>query len=86
MGGDPGRLKMISAAAAETHTFARVKRNGYDPHEVDAVIARLITDLHRAQGRIDELVRAQVGHDQPAEADTTSSEPPEIRHLVDALS
>jgi DivIVA domain-containing protein len=72
---------MISAAAAETHTFARVKRNGYDPHEVDAVVARLIADLHRAQAQIDDLTR---GTSEVPEA--TPPDPPEIRHLVDALS
>ena len=77
---------MISAAAAETHTFARVKRNGYDPHEVDAVVARLVADLQSAQARIDELGRNQNGEDRTVESDTESSQPPEIRHLVDALT
>ncbi len=77
---------MISAAAAETHTFARVRRNGYDPHEVDAIVARLIDDLQRAQVTIDDLTR----HDPPPEPEppvgSTMTEPPEIRHLLDALS
>jgi len=77
---------MISAAAAETHTFARVKRDGYDPHEVDAVVARLITDLHRAQARIDELTSGHLDVDESEASDSTASEPPEIRHLVDALN
>ncbi len=77
---------MISAAAAETHTFARVKRDGYDPHEVDAVVARLITDLHRAQERIDELTSGHLVVDEAGASDATASEPPEIRHLVDALN
>ena len=77
---------MISAAAAETHTFARVKRHGYDPHEVDAVVARLVTDLRRAQERIDELTRAVLKEDQVDTPDYTLSDPPEIRHLVDALN
>lgn len=77
---------MISAAAAETHTFARVKRNGYDPHEVDAVIARLIDDLRRAQARIDELTARRQDVDGTSAPDGPPSEPPEIRHLVDALS
>jgi DivIVA domain-containing protein len=77
---------MISAAAAETHTFARVKRNGYDPHEVDAVVARLIADLHRAQAQIDDLTRGESKVAEATAPDTTPSDPPEIRHLVDALS
>ena len=76
---------MISAAAAENHTFARVKRNGYDPHEVDAVVARLVADLQQTQMRIDELSRGLLVVDQSELLDTTPSEPPEIRHLVDAL-
>lgn len=76
---------MISAAAAETHTFARVKRNGYAPHEVDAVVARLVADLRQAQRRIDELSRGRLVVNLSEEPDTTPSEPPEIRHLVDAL-
>ena len=77
---------MISAAAAETHIFARVKRNGYDPHEVDAVVARLIHDLQRVQARIDELTRANLEADRAGAPDAALPEPPEIRHLVDALS
>jgi DivIVA domain-containing protein len=76
---------MISAAAAENHRFARVKRNGYDPNEVDAVIARLITDLHRAQTRIDELSRGRLVVNRTELPDGNPPEPPEIRHLVDAL-
>ena len=77
---------MISAAAAETHTFARVKRHGYDPHEVDAVVARLVSDLRRAQATIDELTRGTLDVDRIDTPDSTLSEPPEIRHLVDALN
>ena len=77
---------MISAAAAETHTFARVKRNGYDPHEVDAVVARLVSDLKKAQARITDLARTQLEGSPVDTPDPTPSEPPEIRHLVDALS
>lgn len=36
---------MISAQAADAHRFGRVKRNGYDPAEVDAVVARLVDTL-----------------------------------------
>jgi DivIVA domain-containing protein len=76
---------MISAAAAETHTFARVKRNGYDPHEVDAVVARLVTDLQEAQTRIDALTASQPDLEGIDASDPGLTEPPEIRHLVDAL-
>jgi DivIVA domain-containing protein len=77
---------MISAAAAETHTFARVKRNGYDPHEVDAIVARLVSDLKEAQNRIDELTGDQFDVARSDTPESTTHEPPEIRHLVDALS
>ena len=77
---------MISAAAAENHTFARVKRNGYDPHEVDAVVARLVTDLRRAQATIDELTRGLLETERANTPDSALLEPPEIRHLVDALN
>ena len=77
---------MISAAAAETHTFGRVKRNGYDPHEVDAVVARLIADLRRSQARIDELTRYQQESVLVETPDSAQAEPPEIRHLIDALN
>jgi len=77
---------MISAAAAETHTFARVRRNGYDPHEVDAIVARLIDDLRRAQAAIDEFTRHGPPPEPVPHVDPTMTEPPEIRHLLDALS
>jgi len=77
---------MISAAAAETHTFAHVKRNGYDPHEVDAVVARLINDLQRAQAQIDDLNHSTSEVPEATAPEATPPEPPEIRHLVDALS
>jgi DivIVA domain-containing protein len=77
---------MISAAAAETHTFARVKRNGYDPHEVDAVVARLINDLHRAEAQIDDLAHGRIEVPEATVIGATPQDPPEIRHLVDALS
>jgi len=77
---------MISAAAAETHTFAHVKRNGYDPHEVDAVVARLINDLHRAQAQIDDMAQDTSEVPEATSPEATPPDPPEIRHLVDALS
>ncbi len=76
---------MFSAAAAETHTFSRVKRNGYDPHEVDAVVARLIADLKQAQSTIAALSSADDATKETARP-MAALEPPEIRHLVDALS
>ena len=33
---------MISASIAETHGFGRVDKNGDDPAEVDAVVARSV--------------------------------------------
>ncbi len=46
---------MISASAAETHRFGRVKRNGYDPAEVDAVVSRLIETVHTHEVRTEAL-------------------------------
>ncbi len=46
---------MISASIAETHRFGRVRKNGYDPAEVDAVIARLVDALRRNDERITTL-------------------------------
>ena len=43
---------MISASIAETHRFGRVRKYGYDPAEVDAVVARLIDALRRNDERI----------------------------------
>ena len=46
---------MISASIAETHRFGRVRKNGYDPAEVDAVVARLVDALRRHDERITTL-------------------------------
>lgn len=87
MGGDPGRLtNMISAAAAETHTFARVRRNGYDPNEVDAVVSRLVEDLHHAESQIEELTEQAAQRRRYGTSNATSGKSPEMKHLVDALS
>jgi DivIVA domain-containing protein len=55
---------MISATAAGTHRFGRVKRNGYDPAEVDAVVGRLLDALALQDDRIrvleDKLDDSQV--------------------------
>ena len=46
---------MISATAAGTHRFGRVKKNGYDPAEVDAVVGRLLDALALQDERIHAL-------------------------------
>lgn len=46
---------MISASAAEAHRFGRVKRNGYDPAEVDAVVGRLVDTLATYERRMEAL-------------------------------
>jgi DivIVA domain-containing protein len=48
-------MDMISASAAETHRFGRVRRNGYDPAEVDAVVSRLIDTLRGYEARTEKL-------------------------------
>ncbi|MEE8457696.1 MAG: DivIVA domain-containing protein [Acidimicrobiia bacterium] len=47
---------MITVSIAETHRFGRVRRNGYNPAEVDAVVARLIEVLRRNDERITALM------------------------------
>ncbi|MEZ5175326.1 MAG: DivIVA domain-containing protein [Acidimicrobiia bacterium] len=46
---------MISASIARTHRFGRVKRNGYDPAEVDAVVGRLVDAVTDAEERSRDL-------------------------------
>ncbi|MCZ7534036.1 MAG: DivIVA domain-containing protein [Acidimicrobiia bacterium] len=48
---------MISASIAGTHQFGRVKKNGYDPAEVDAIVGRLIDTLEEYQDRANHLER-----------------------------
>lgn len=48
---------MISASVAGTHRFGRVKKNGYDPAEVDAIVGRLIDALEEYQDRAKDLER-----------------------------
>ena len=48
-------MDMISASAAETHQFGRVRRHGYDPSEVDAVVSRLIETLRGYESRTAKL-------------------------------
>jgi DivIVA domain-containing protein len=47
---------MINASIAETHRFGRVRRNGYNPSEVDAVVARLTEALRHNDERIAALM------------------------------
>jgi DivIVA domain-containing protein len=48
---------MISASTAGTHRFGRVKRNGYDPAEVDAVVERLLDALSEYEEQTRDLGR-----------------------------
>ncbi len=59
---------MISAFAAESHRFGRVKRNGYDPAEVDAVIARLIETLRKYDKKTKSLEQRIAEADGSVEA------------------
>lgn len=59
---------MINTSVVETHRFGRVKRSGYDPIEVDAVIARLIDELRRTGERIGDLTKRLDTADASAEA------------------
>lgn len=57
---------MISASAADAHKFGRVRRNGYDPAEVDAVVSRLVDTLRTYENTTTEL------QDRLAEADASA--------------
>jgi DivIVA domain-containing protein len=59
---------MNSASIAETHRFGRVRKNGYDPAEVDAVIARLVEALRHNDERIDMLTEKIDAADASADA------------------
>jgi DivIVA domain-containing protein len=59
---------MISASIAETHRFGRVRKNGYDPAEVDAVVARLVDALRQNDERIDALTKKIDAADASADA------------------
>lgn len=73
---------MISASIAETHRFGRVRKNGYDPAEVDAVVARLVDALRQNDERIIALTEKIDAADASADAirktfvaaETTSTE------------
>ena len=59
---------MISVLIAATHRFGRVRRNGYDPDEVDAVVARLISELRRHDERVVTLTERLDAADASADA------------------
>ena len=59
---------MISASIAETHRFGRVRKNGYDPAEVDAVVARLVDALRNNDERIAALTKRLDTADASADA------------------
>lgn len=48
---------MISATVAGSHRFGTVRRRGYDPAEVDAVVERLADALAASQDRVQALER-----------------------------
>ena len=45
----------IRASTLEAHRFGRVRRKGYDPYEVDAVIARLVETMREYESLTAEL-------------------------------
>lgn len=59
---------MISASAASAHRFGRVKRNGYDPAEVDAVVSRLVATLGTYEERTAMLEERLAEADASADA------------------
>lgn len=59
---------MISASAADAHRFGRVRRNGYDPAEVDAVVSRLIDSLRAYEERTAALEERLSEADASADA------------------
>lgn len=59
---------MISASVAEAHRFGRVKRNGYDPVEVDAVVTRLVETLQTYETRTEALEERLAEADASADA------------------
>ncbi|MGI9586214.1 MAG: DivIVA domain-containing protein [Acidimicrobiia bacterium] len=72
-GGDRGRRIgkveiMISASAADAHRFGHVKKNGYDPVEVDAVVARLVETLKGLETKNESLEERLAEADASADA------------------
>jgi DivIVA domain-containing protein len=61
-------MDMISASAADAHRFGRVRRNGYDPAEVDAVVARLVEALATQEQQAEQLERRLAEADASADA------------------
>lgn len=59
---------MISASIPETHRFGRVRKNGYDPAEVDAVVQRLVDALRQYDERIATLTEKIDSADASADA------------------
>lgn len=59
---------MISASAADAHRFGRVRRNGYDPAEVDAVVSRLVETLQKYEDRMGSLENRLSEADASADA------------------
>lgn len=63
-----GSMDMISASAADAHRFGRVKRNGYDPAEVDAVVSRLVEALRGYEQKTERLEERLAEADASADA------------------
>lgn len=59
---------MINTSVVEAHRFGRVKRSGYNPREVDAVIARLADELLRTRVRVASLTKRLEAADASADA------------------
>ncbi|MGI9667842.1 MAG: DivIVA domain-containing protein [Acidimicrobiia bacterium] len=59
---------MINSAGADAHRFGRVRRNGYDPTEVDAVVARLVEELRIYESRTAKLEERLIEADASADA------------------
>jgi DivIVA domain-containing protein len=61
-------MDMITASAADAHRFGRVRRNGYDPAEVDAVVARLVEALAAQEQQTAQLEKRLSEADASADA------------------
>jgi cell division septum initiation protein DivIVA len=59
---------MISASAADAHRFGHIKKNGYDPVEVDAVVARLVETLKSLETKNENLEERLAEADASADA------------------
>ncbi len=67
-GADQEGMDMINAAAAGAHKFGRVKRNGYDPAEVDAVVSRLVEELRAYETKLARMEKRLEEADASADA------------------